>query len=130
MPRKPTPNRIKAAEQCGWSDSRYWSFIRSALRRAWSKYPVRFQVLQEVRKPYEGDDKRTKWVYPCADCKQWFKTKEVEVDHIESAGSLKSYEDLAGFCKRLFCEKDNLRVLCKSCHKKRTQEERKNARGC
>ncbi|QDP52401.1 MAG: hypothetical protein Unbinned96contig1001_18 [Prokaryotic dsDNA virus sp.] len=111
-----------------WTEARYWSFIRSALRRSWSKYPVRFQVLQDARRVYTGIDKRTKWEYECADCKGWFKTKEVEVDHIESAGSLKKYEDLAGFCERLFCEKDNLRVLCKPCHKLRTQKEREDAR--
>lgn len=124
MPRKPIPNKIKAAEQCGWSDSRYWSFIRSALRRAWSKYPVRYQVLNKSRRVYEGTDKRTKWQYQCKDCTGWFKQKDVEVDHINSAGSLKTFEDLAGFCERLFCEEDNLRVLCKPCHKKRTLEER------
>jgi 5-methylcytosine-specific restriction endonuclease McrA len=108
-----------------WTTARYWSFIRSCLRRAWSRYPVRYQVLKEAQKPYTGTDKRTKWLYECADCSQDFKTKEVEVDHIVGAGSLKDYSDLAGFCERLFCEKDNLRVLCKPCHKKRTDEERK-----
>ena len=107
-----------------WTTARYFSFIRSCLRRAWSRYPVRFQVLNEAKRKYEGADKRTKWEYNCADCKGWFKTKEVEVDHINSAGSLKCYEDLAGFCERLFCEADNLRVLCKPCHKIRTQAER------
>ena len=108
-----------------WTTARYWSFIRSCLRRAWSRYPVRYQVMNEAKRPYKGLDKRTKWEYTCADCKGWFKTKEVEVDHINPAGSLKDYSDLAGFCERLFCEADNLRVLCKPCHKKRTDEERK-----
>lgn len=111
-----------------WTEARYWAFIRSALRRAWAKYPVRFQVLQKARRPYTGEDKRTKWEYNCAKCNGWFKSKEVEVDHVESAGSLKSYEDLGGFCKRLFCEEDNLRVLCKSCHKQVTQEERQRVK--
>ena len=79
-----------------------------------------------AQRPYKGLDKRTKWEYTCADCNEWFKTKEVEVDHIVPAGSLKDYSDLAGFCERLFCEADNLRVLCKPCHKKRTDEEREN----
>lgn len=107
-----------------WTESRYFSYIRSTLRRAWSRYPVRFQVLSEAKRAYKGTDKRTKWEYQCKDCTKWFKTKEVEVDHINSAGSLKCFEDLAGFCERLFCEKENLRVLCKPCHKKRTDGER------
>lgn len=108
-----------------WTESRYWTFIRSALRQAWSKYPVKYQVLNDNRRPFTGTDKRTKWEYQCAECKEWFKSKEVQVDHIESAGSLKSYEDLPDFVRRLFCEADNLQVMCKPCHKTKTQEERK-----
>lgn len=117
-------NNNKAAKDCGWTDSRYFSFIRSNLRRAWSKYPVKFQVLKENRRPFQGDDKRTKWEYNCAICSKWFKTKDVEVDHIEPAGSLKEYSDLPAFVERLFCTKDNLRVLCKPCHKECTRLER------
>lgn len=113
MPRLTNKTRCNAT----WTESRYWSFIRSALRRAWVKYPVRYQILQENRRVYKGDDKRTKWEYKCNTCKKWFKTKEIEVDHIKPAGSLLKYSDLGGFCKRLFCEKDNLQVLCKKCHR-------------
>lgn len=120
----------KERKYCGgiWSKSRYFSFIRSNLRRASIKYPVRGQVLKKYRRPYEGSDKRTKWEYPCKRCGEWFKMKEIEVDHIEPAGSLKEYEDLPGFCKRLFCEEDNLRILCKACHLVYTNKERERNR--
>jgi 5-methylcytosine-specific restriction endonuclease McrA len=119
--------RITSKTRAGetWTESRYWTFIRSALRQAWSKYPVKYQVLNDNRRPFTGEDKRTKWEYQCAECEKWFKSKEVQVDHIESAGSLKSYEDLPDFVRRLFCEADNLQVMCKPCHKTKTQEERK-----
>lgn len=121
MPRKTVKNRAGGT----WTESRYWTFIRSALRQAWSKYPVRYQVLNDARQPFSGTDKRTKWEYQCNCCKKWFKSKDVQVDHIVSAGSLKCYEDLPAFVKRLFCEADNLQVLCKECHHVKTQEERK-----
>lgn len=121
MPRKVIKNRAGGT----WTESRYWTFIRSALRQAWSKYPVRYQVLNDARRPYKGSDKRTKWEYKCKECKKHFKSKDVQVDHIESAGSLKCYEDLPDFVRRLFCEADNLQVLCKPCHHIKTQEERK-----
>jgi 5-methylcytosine-specific restriction endonuclease McrA len=38
---------------------------------------------------------------------------------------LKCYDDLPSFVSNLFCEADNLQVLCKSCHKTKTAEERK-----
>lgn len=118
-------NEIKAAEDCGWTDSRYWSFIRSALRRAWVKYPINHKVREDARRPYKGPDKRTKWEFQCNHCNEWFKSKEIQVDHIKPAGSLKRYEDLPAFVSTLFCSKDNLQVLCKECHNIKTQEERK-----
>jgi 5-methylcytosine-specific restriction endonuclease McrA len=108
-----------------WTTARYFTFIRSGLRKMWSKYPVRYQVLNDARRPFSGSDKRTKWEYQCKGCKNYFKAKDVQVDHIESAGSLKCYEDLPTFVSRLFCEADNLQVLCKPCHHVKTQEERK-----
>lgn len=107
-----------------WTTARYFSFIRSALRRAWTKYPVRYQVMDSAKQPYKGTDKRTKWVYKCTTCKKLFKSTEVNVDHITPAGSLNKYSDLPAFVKNLFCEADNLQVLCKGCHDKKTKEER------
>jgi len=115
-------------DDCEWSRSRYFSFIRSGLRRLWSKYPVKYKVLNEARRKYKGDDKRTKWEYQCAHCSNWFKAKEVQVDHIEPAGSLKDYSDLPKFVSTLFCGKENLQVLCSkgdnNCHSIKTKRER------
>ena len=111
-----------------WTASRYFSFIRSALRPAWSRYPVKHQFLKSRQKPYSGSDKRTKFEYYCKECKQTFKGKDVPVDDINPAGSLLKDEDLPRFVANLFCEVDNLQLLCKECHKKKTAEESKNAR--
>ena len=40
--------------------------------------------------------------------------KKINVDHINAAGSLRSSKDLPGFVERLFCEVDNLQVLCEN----------------
>jgi len=105
-----------------WTEARYFGFIRSTLRRATMKYPVKQHVLMANRIKNDGRfDKRTKFIYTCEICKGEFKGKEIEVDHIKPAGSLKCYEDLAGFVERLFCEADNLRVICKECHAKVTK---------
>jgi len=48
--------------------------------------------------------------------------KEIQVDHVEPCGSLKTFEDLPGFVRRLFCEADGLQVLCKAnCHRRKTK---------
>lgn len=109
-----------------WTTSRYFSFIRSALRQAWSKYPVKFQVMNAAKK--DVDWGRTRYAYQCADCKELFKATDVQVDHIKPAGSLKTYKDLPKFVETLFCESDNLQVLCKECHAKKTKEEKANGK--
>jgi len=107
-----------------WSEAKYFGFLRSGLRRMSARWPVKYQVMEEARRKYKGPDKRTKWEYQCNSCKGWFKTKDVQVDHIVPAGSLKTFDDLPRFVSTLFCEKENLQVLCTTCHNKKTQEER------
>lgn len=114
MPRaKPEPCPVYPQ----WSRAKFWAFIRSGLRAKWSRWPPRFEVLAAAKRPYVGDNKNQKWEYQCSVCKQYHLQKNVEVDHMISAGSLKSWEDLPGFAERLFCEVDKLRVVCKPCHK-------------
>jgi len=109
-----------------WSSARYFSFIRSLLRRGFMKYPVKFQVKNEASRPYKGSDKRRKKEYQCAVCSGWFADKEVAVDHIVPCGSLKSYDDLPRFVSTLYCEANNLQVICNTCHQIKTNEERAN----
>lgn len=108
--------------RCGntWTEARYFQFIRSALRMAWTKYPVKYQCMNNAKRKYAGLDKRRKWEYNCNMCDGWFKGTEVQIDHIVECGSLKTYEDLPRFVQTLFCEIDNLQVLCKPCHKEKT----------
>jgi 5-methylcytosine-specific restriction endonuclease McrA len=63
-------------------------------------------------------------LYQCASCKQKFKQKDVQVDHVVPAGSLKSFKDLPTFVENLFCSEDGLQVLCMDCHKAKTDKER------
>lgn len=110
-----------------WSEAKFWAFIRSALRAAWSKWPPKWEVLNEAKQPYGGADKRQKWEFKCKKCKKYYKAKDVSVDHITPAGSLSKWEDVAGFCQRLFVGPDKLQVLCKACHDKKTKQERSKA---
>lgn len=106
-------------------NSRIYGLIRSALRRAWLRFPARIQALQAARYPYVGDNTRQKWCYQCMNCDVRFKLTEVAVDHITPCGTFLKAEDWATFGPNLFCEVDKLQILCKSCHSEKTKEERK-----
>ena len=100
-----------------WTVNRFFGFLRSNLRLASRKWPPLARLaLQDARRPYRGENKRQKWEYRCSNCGEWFKGTEVQVDHKEPCGPLKCYEDLEPFCRRLFVEKEDLRVLCRPCH--------------
>jgi hypothetical protein len=77
-----------------------------------------------ARRESQSANKRLKWEYQCAMCTGWYPGSDVEVDHIEGAGSLRSGADLHKFVERLFCEQDKLRVLCNSCHDKVTYKKK------
>jgi hypothetical protein len=118
---KPRVPRTHAGNK--WTKSGYFSYIRSALRRAFTRYPPKYQVKSNARRPFLGGG-RQKYEYQCAICTHWHKEKEVEVDHMVACGSLKEYADLAGFVERMFCEVEDLRILCKICHKEVTAKQR------
>ena len=109
-----------------WTQARFWSFVRSALGSAWSRYPPKYNVLANAKRNYKGPNKQQKYEFQCAECKGWFKAKEVSVDHITPAGTLRTYEDLPSFVEKLFVSEDELQVLCtKGCHAKKTLAERR-----
>lgn len=62
--------------------------------------------------------------YECNMCHNLFPLKQVEVDHIIPIMEKGITWDEV--IKKMFCEKDNLQVLCKSCHGKKTKQERKS----
>jgi len=120
------------------------SQIRSAIRRTFSRSPLVQEVKQSVRSEhdqYKKDGtlaKRKAVRYECAECSGLFMGTDVAVDHIDPVipvdQTFTSWDD---FIKRLFCEKENLQVLCSykrkdehkfsdvpSCHHKKTQLEK------
>lgn len=110
------------------TESAFWSFIRSGLRQKSRWWKPIAECKAKAKRPYKGPLKRQKFEYQCNQCKNWFPDKKINVDHICPAGSLNSAQDLAGFIERLFCEVDNLQVLCETCHNIKTKSE-KNEKG-
>lgn len=111
------------AEYPEWSTAKFWSFVRSALRAAWSRWPPKYKVLNAAKSAYSGPNKKQKYQFKCAMCKGQFLAKEVSVDHIVPAGQLRDYSDLPEFVSRLFVAEDMLRVLCNECHRVVTKQQ-------
>jgi hypothetical protein len=125
MSRKAKTDRVPRTRAGGeWTEAAFWGFIRSGLRQMSRRWPPLVRhALNVVKRKSQSDNKRLKWEFQCEHCDQWFARKEVEVDHIEPCGSLKSFADLSVFADRLFCESDGLRVLCSKCHLERRKEQ-------
>ncbi len=122
IPRTKSP---KSRNSKSMTESQFWSFIRSALRQKSRWWKPITECKMKSRRAYKGPNKRQRFEYQCNECKLWFPEKKINVDHIVPAGSLNCAADLPGFVERLFCEIDNLQVLCEGCHNIKTKNEKK-----
>lgn len=106
-----------------WTEGRFKGFVTSALRSAMRRWPPKWATLAKafVGSRINPKSKRLAKHYRCAGCNKLFVAAGVQVDHKMPIGTVGSWD---AFIERLFCEVDNLQVLCKSCHKKKTKKER------
>ena len=115
-----------------YTESQFWGFIREGLREKHQRWKPRRLAVQEATRDIPPERKqpgcRRRKETQCAICKEWGPQDSRQADHIEPVGSLRCYEDLPGFTKRLFVEMDGYRVLCKPCHKAETAKMVKKAR--
>jgi 5-methylcytosine-specific restriction endonuclease McrA len=93
------------------------SYAIAVLRRASYRTPARGEVLRTARVAYGR--------YRCAKCTDVFGRKEVQVDHILPVVQTSGWDGFDGFISRLFCDPSGLQVLCKPCHKDKSQAENK-----
>lgn len=80
------------------------------------------EVRNRAKINYTGFNKRRKYSYICEECGAEVDGKNSAVHHKVPVGSLKSFEDLPDFCRRLFVEADGLILLCSECHDKKHKE--------
>jgi 5-methylcytosine-specific restriction endonuclease McrA len=64
--------------------------------------------------------------YKCAKCKKLFVAADVQVDHVQPVvDPKKGFVGWDVYIDRMFCEIENLQVLCRSCHAVKTADEKK-----
>jgi 5-methylcytosine-specific restriction endonuclease McrA len=111
-----------------WTAGKFRTFITGVLRSGFRKYPSKYETLKEasVGKKLNPKTKRIAEHYKCAECKQDFPGKEVNVDHVNPVVCpVEGFVNWDVYIKRMFCGKENLQVLCSECHTVKSNEERK-----
>lgn len=104
--------------------------------RMWFPRTQKYKSVKDAAKKYtkvlknDGSVSKRKSVsYKCNICKNYFKSNEVEVDHIrEVIDGVSSSLDLtlSQYIKRVDCSPENLQVVCKKCHKTKSTEYNKS----
>lgn len=110
-----------------WTEARYNSFIKGLLRKGTTRWGPKNEVLKEAR--------TEKGVYFCQGCQQNVpvtvkvgdkRLRNVFVDHkdpiVDPEVGFTSWDE---YIDKMFCEKDNLQVLCGDCHDTKSALERK-----
>lgn len=110
-----------------WTESRYASFIKSLLRKGTQRWGPKNEALKEGRVE--------KGVYYCQSCQQNVpvtvkvngkRVRNVFVDHVDPIiDPEKGFTSWDDYIEKMFCEKENLQVLCGECHDIKTAQERK-----
>jgi len=118
---------IKERNGGEWTEARFRSFVTSALRAASRRWPPRYKALKEafVGKKVNAKTGKQAMHYNCAECEQLFVAADVQVDHIMPVvDPKKGFTTWDNFIERMFCEMENLQVMCRSCHSVKTQAEK------
>jgi 5-methylcytosine-specific restriction endonuclease McrA len=110
-----------------WTDARFRSFVTSALRAASRRWPVKYKALKAAFAGRQVNAKTGKLAmhYKCAKCKKLFVAADVQVDHVQPVvDPKKGFVGWDVYIDRMFCEIENLQVMCKPCHKIKTDQEK------
>lgn len=105
-----------------WKNSTaFFTYLRGCLRKAWSRNPIKLNVLKkrryQISNPNPNGKKPTVWGAKCEMCDNEFPLSSIQVDHIEAAGKLNKTEDIQGFVERLlYVTEDDLRLVCVDCN--------------
>lgn len=109
-----------------WTEARFNSFVKGGLRGISRRWPPKYETLAKacVGKQTNLLSGRQAKHYTCAGCSGNFPAKDVCVDHIEPVVPVTGFTTWDEVINRMFCESENLQVLCAACHKVKTSKEK------
>ena len=110
-----------------WTDARFRSFVTSALRAASRRWPPKYKALKEafVGRKLNAKTGKLAMHYTCAACKKLYVATDVQVDHIKPVvDPKKGFVSWDVYINRMFCEIEDLQVMCNPCHKVKTDSEK------
>jgi len=114
-----------------WTQARFNSFIKSALRSASKRWPPKYECIKDAKvgKKINSKSGRIAEHYRCNVCHGEFPQTDIQVDHIrpiiDPEVGFVSWDQVI---RDMFCEKSGLQIVCKPCHKLKTHAERHTAK--
>lgn len=124
------------------NDKAYFTYLRGAYRKLWSRYPVRVEFKNKARYKQEVTDSRgnperfktgkkkgkikDRWVLDCEICKDTFPQNQIQIDHMIPTGSCRNNLEGAVFFYKLLCDAEDMRAVCIPCHEEITYAEKHN----
>lgn len=110
------------------------SWLINQLRRLTLRYPPAIRATNRTREEYfilsKKGTKVKRVKYTCELCgKKDLKRSEMDLDHIIPVVDIdKGFTDWNDFITRLFCQEDELQLICEPCHSAKTLNENKSRR--
>ena len=123
---RPSGDKTRCSGQ--WTEARYSSFIKSLLRqgtRKWGPIQECLKNARVARGEYLCNGCRERVPKSVLDPETRKRVNNVHVDHIEPVVPVTGWVSWDSCINNMFCEAENLQVLCHSCHKEVTDEENK-----
>jgi len=100
-----------------WTESRFRSFVISALRRASGRWAPKYACKKAARVARNS--------YRCEACAATVGNSDCQVDHkAPVVDPVIGFQGWDKYVERLFVEREGYRLLCKACHSQVTQAQR------
>lgn len=113
------------------TEAQYWNWLRGALRRLWTDYPLRKVWKKNSLRPLTPDEKSsgkfhpsTKNVGVCVFCNEVMAGSKLECDHLIASDGCTNKETAEKFLWHCGGQtSDNFQLVCKPCHKIKSYSE-------